>query len=117
MCKKVCILLVVLQLVFLPLFAQESSESGIGHGPLRKLARGIVNVACGWFEVPRQMMRVKQEAGKTSGDIVGFTWGTFRGIACTVGRTAIGALEVVTFPIPEYDPIIEPEFIFSEEEE
>jgi putative exosortase-associated protein (TIGR04073 family) len=115
--KKSFILLIVLQLVFLPLFAQESPEFETNHGPLRKLARGAINVAFGWLEIPRQMMRVKQEAGKTTGDIVGATWGPLKGIACSIGRTAIGALELVTFAIPEYDPIIEPEFIFSEEEE
>ena len=73
MFKKSFILLIVLQLVFLPLFAKESLESETNHGPLRKLARGAINVAFGWLEIPRQMMRVKQEVGKTAGDIVGAT--------------------------------------------
>lgn len=117
MFKKAFILLVVVQLVFLPLFAQESPEPKTNYGPLRKLARGAINVAFGWLEIPRQMIRVKQEIGQTTGDIVGFTWGSLKGLAWCIGRTAIGALELVTFAIPEYDPIIEPEFIFSEEEE
>jgi len=114
--KKTLLVLIVLQLFFLPLYAQEAQSSKADYGPLRKLARGVINLAFGWLEIPRQMIRVKQEVGDTNGDIVGFTWGPAKGIACFVGRTAIGALELVTFAMPEYDPIVEPEFIFSEEQ-
>ena len=115
MFKKALLVAVVLQLFFLPLYAQEGQDSKANYGPLRKLARGAVNATLSVLEIPRQMIRVKQEAGDTTGDIVGITWGPLKGIACFIGRTAIGALELVTFAIPEYDPIIEPEFIFSEE--
>ncbi len=116
MLKKTLLVLIMLQLFFLPLYAQEEQSSKAKYGPLRKLSRGTINIAFGWLEIPRQMIRVKQEVGDTTGDVVGFTWGPLKGIACFVGRTAIGALELVTFAVPEYDPIIEPEFIFSEEQ-
>ena len=117
MAKKVLLVFFILQLAFLPLYAQEDHDKREKHGPLRKLSRGLINTAFGWVEIPKQMIKVKQETGETTGDVVGFTWGPLRGLAYFVGRTAIGALEMVTFAIPEYDPIIEPEFILSGEEE
>ena len=40
--------------------------------------------------------------------------GTFIGIGRTVIRTGAGVYDVVTFPFPiqDYDPILEPEYVF-----
>lgn len=83
------------------------------QNPLRKVARGAVNVTLGWAEIPRQVIKVNKE----NGDIAGVFWGPLKGFAFFIGRTAIGVYEVTTFLLPPYKPVVKPEFIFSEEEE
>jgi putative exosortase-associated protein (TIGR04073 family) len=88
-----------------PLYAQN-------YNPLRKIARGVVNTSLGWLEIPRQMIKVNEKKG----DIAGIFWGTLRGLSFALMRTTVGVYEVATFIIPPYKEVVEPEFIFSEEE-
>lgn len=81
------------------------------QNPLRKVARGAVNTTLGWVEIPRQMIK----ENKSKGDIAGVFWGPLKGFAFFVGRTAVGLYEVTTFLIPPYKPVVNPEFILSEE--
>jgi len=83
------------------------------QNPLRKVARGAVNATLGWVEIPRQMMK----ENKTKGDIAGVFWGPLKGFAFFVGRTAVGIYEVTTFLIPPYKPVVNPEFILSEDDD
>ena len=79
-----------------------------------KGARGAVNLVTGWVEIPKRI----QETSQTSGPFAGFTWGLLRGIGIGFVRTAGGAYEVLTFPFPappSYEPIIQPEYVFSPE--
>ncbi len=80
-------------------------------GPMRKLGRGIANLATGWLEVPVEMTRMTEDSGSWAGVSVGLCRGIMRGI----GRTVVGALELSTFFIPNpqvrFGPILEPEFI------
>ena len=93
-----------------PLYAQD-------YNPLSKLSRGASNFVLGWVEIPRQIILVKQERGDGAGDIAGLFWGPVKGVACFFGRTVVGAYEVATFLIPTYKPLVEQEYIFTEEEE
>ncbi|MDD3296384.1 MAG: exosortase system-associated protein, TIGR04073 family [Candidatus Omnitrophica bacterium] len=104
MVKKICFLLLAMQLCCLSLPAQD-------YNALRKLGRGASNISLGWMEVFLQMGKVDKEAGP----VAGFFWGLTKGIACAMGRTIYGAYDIVTFPVPSYKPLVEPEFIFSEE--
>ena len=83
------------------------------YNALRKFSRGFVNVLGGIVEVPRQVIKVTEK----SGDIAGISYGLLKGFACWIGRTMVGVYEVGTFIFPSYRPLIEPEFIFEEEEE
>ena len=79
----------------------------------KKLGRGIVNVATGWIEIPRNIYDTSTE----SNPFLGITFGTLKGAGMAVVRTGAGAYDVATFlfPIPtDYEPILEPEFVFSE---
>ena len=77
----------------------------------RKLGRGISNLLLGWVEVPRGMETVGRESGFTAGA----TWGVIQGAGSALVRTAAGALEIATFPLPfpskGDEPPVEPEFI------
>lgn len=78
-----------------------------------KLSRGIVNLVTGWLEIPKQISNVWQESGAAPGLTLGF----LKGFGFAVGRTAVGAYEIVTFPAPlpeGYRPIVSPEFVFSD---
>ncbi|MCM8795030.1 MAG: exosortase system-associated protein, TIGR04073 family [Candidatus Omnitrophica bacterium] len=86
--------------------------------PIRKLTRGLTNIVTGWTEVPIQVARVTETDGSVAGSTIGLVKGFFFGI----GRTGVGLLETVTFPLPNYvgsegphhqayGPIVEPEFV------
>ncbi len=82
-------------------------ESGV----IRKLGRGLGNTAFGWLEIFNQPLRAMEE----SGSFAGMTTGVAKGAFYFVGRTVVGVLEIITFPLPNptvgYEPIIEPEFV------
>src|SRR3990167_5427962 len=79
---------------------------------MTKLGRGCLNIVTGWVEIPKRV----QETSQKSGPAAGFTLGLLRGIGYGFVRTAAGFYELFTFPFPappEYEPVIEPEFVFS----
>ena len=80
---------------------------------LQKGARGAVNTATGWVEIPKRV----HETSVTDGALAGFTWGLLRGLGYGFIRTAAGLYELVTFPFPAppgYAPVIDPEYVFAE---
>jgi len=90
----------------------ESGQSITENNPMRKAARGAVNATLGWVEIPRQIVNTSKEK-KGIGSIL---LSPFKGISLFVSRTAVGIFEISTFLIPPYKPVINPEFIFSENE-
>ena len=102
--KKIIILLVTMQLFILPLYAKD-------YNALRKFGRGASNLVLGVTEIPRQMALIREESGSAAG----LFYGAPRGFFCMLGRSAWGLVELVTFPIPPYRPLIEPEFVLTEE--
>ena len=84
-----------------------------GGRAFTKLTRGAVNVLTGWVEIPKRIQETSQDAGP----FAGFTWGLLRGVGYGFIRTAAGGYEVLTFPFPappDYEPVIQPEYVFSE---
>jgi len=71
-----------------------------------KGGRGIADLVTSPYEIIRQG---KLDFDKKGG--VGIFTGGFRGIGAMVGRMGVGAYELVTFPVPGYEPILDPEFI------
>lgn len=104
MVKKAVILLIIAQLFSFNLYAND-------YNALRKLARGVINLSMAFVEVPRQMIKENEKHG----DIAGLVWGTLKGVSYSVGRAALGVYETATFLIPTYKPLVEPEFIFDNE--
>ena len=81
-------------------------------GSLRKLGRGIANVATCPIELPRTIENVSLRDGYVAAATVGVLQGVWR----TVLRGIVGAFEIVTFPadIPKgFEPLIKPEFAFG----
>jgi len=82
--------------------------------PTTKLGRGIANIITGWVEIPKRIA----ETSNTEGMAAGLTWGLLRGMGHGFVRTAAGFYEFFTFPFPappDYEPVIQPEFVFWEE--
>ena len=98
----------------------------MANGPIRKLGRGFSNIVFGIAEVFIQPYKVNQ----AEGGIAACSYGIFKGLFYFVGRVVVGAVEIVTFPMPlpgasaskysssiwGYGPLIEPEWIFTIED-
>ena len=101
-------------LVLVPVYTPAHAESMEAGKAMTKLTRGLINIVTGWVEIPKRV----QETSYESGAAAGYTWGILRGIGHAFIRTAAGAYELVTFPFPAppgYQPVIQPEYIFTEE--
>ncbi len=70
----------------------------------RKFGRGMSNM----MEVVRlgEMRRSVEQTGLWDGYDAAFTTGFIRGLNRTLARTGVGIYEVVTAPLPPYDPVL-----------
>ncbi len=103
--------------------AQEPSEPPrIVDQIVRKLGRGISNVAFGALEFPVTWYSVNFEEG----GLAACTYGILLGVVKVVIREVVGVVEIVTFPVPlpgcselpdcpaaGYGPILQPEWIVT----
>src|ERR1043166_6041177 len=69
----------------------------------RKFGRGMANS----FEIVRagEFRRTMEQTAIFDGADAAYTTGFVRGINRTLARTGIGVYEVVTAPLPPYDPV------------
>ena len=101
----------ILLLFVLLIYPASTSQAS---SPTAKLGRGIANVITGWVEIPKRIA----ETSNTQGMAAGLTWGLLRGMGHGFVRTAAGFYELFTFPFPappDYEPVIQPAFVFWEE--
>ena len=67
---------------------------------------------------PLEVFKQSSDVNNSDGPWAGLTWGVFKGLSMTVVRFAVGAYEVVTFPMPfpkDFKPILtDPEFFWEE---
>lgn len=92
-----------------------SAEEVVG-GMSGKAARGLVNVATGWLEFPRQIYTNYRDHGAVQGALVG----PFMGIGMAMARTVSGALEFATFYLAYpgfFDPYLEPAYVWEDIEQ
>lgn len=61
-----------------------------------KFTRGFANTATGWGEIPKNIVNESRDHNV----FVGLTYGTLKGAVHTIGRTAVGAFDLVTFFVP-----------------
>lgn len=76
-------------------------------GPSQKLGRGINNVT----ELTRmgEIRRSMEQTALWENHEAAYTTGLLKGFNSSLKRTAVGAFEIVTFPVPSYDPYLLPE--------
>ena len=80
----------------------------------RKLIRGVGNVVLGFVEIPKTISEEVQLLDPFTGTFTG----AYKGLKATGKRMAVGAYEIVSFPVPvpkNYRPIIQPEFVLMDE--
>ena len=72
-------------------------------GPEQKLGRGMSNL----YEIVRmgEMRRSIEQTAVFESPDTGYTVGAMRGLDRTLARTGVGVFEIVTFPLPPYDPM------------
>lgn len=75
-------------------------------GPERKLGRGIMNAT--EFGRGGEFRRSMEQTYLWEGPEASYTVGVLRGINRSIARTFIGAFEIVTFPLPPYEPFFTP---------
>ena len=91
----------------------DASAEEVVSGMSDKATRGLVNVATGWLEFPRQIYATYQDHGAVQGCLVG----PFMGIGMMMTRTVAGVLEFATFYLAFpgfYDPYLEPRYVWDD---
>ncbi len=87
-----------------PVFAGDyATDSGA------KFSRGLANTATGWGEIPKNIANESRDHNA----LAGATYGTLKGTAHTVGRTAVGAFDLVTFFVPT-DEYVHSTYVWEE---
>jgi putative exosortase-associated protein (TIGR04073 family) len=76
-------------------------------GPERKFSRGLGNVT--EFTRMGEFRRSMEQTALWDGTEQAYTLGMMRGINRSLVRTGVGLYEILTFPIPSYDPVFLPE--------
>ncbi len=73
-------------------------------GPEKKLGRGFNNLfAIGTLS---ETTRSIEQTSVFSAPNYNYATGLFHGLNQSLARTALGAYEIITFPIPSYDPVL-----------
>jgi putative exosortase-associated protein (TIGR04073 family) len=75
-------------------------------GPEKKLGRGLNNLT--EFARLGEINRSVEQTFLWDGPSAAYTTGFVRGFSRSLVRTGVGLYEVVTAPIPSYDPILRP---------
>lgn len=72
-------------------------------GPEKKFGRGMANVGelVRWGETRRSI----EQTSVFYSPVQGSTWGFVKGFNRSLARVGVGVYEMVTFPIPSYDPL------------
>ena len=90
----------------------ETASPSRADAVLRKLGRGIANVAT----CPAELIRVPTLVGRNDGYLAAMTVGILQGAWQTLVRGVAGIVEVATFyaEIPKgYAPLVRPEFVWQ----
>lgn len=91
--------------------ADEESTASV-QGRMRKLGRGIANVAT----APAELIRTPELVGRRDGYLSAITIGVLQGTWRTVLRAVAGVYEVATFYLeipPGFEPVMKPEFVWQ----
>ncbi len=86
-----------------PLLTETPQEASYGQKIGQKALWGLSNASLGFFEIPKNMIKVTNDTNL----IYGLTGGLALGVLQTVGRTCVGILDLTFFLLPT-KPIVQP---------
>src|ERR1051326_3516194 len=78
------------------------------QGPERKFGRGMLNIT--EFARMGEIRRSMEQTALWENTDASYTTGFMHGLNRSLARTAVGAYEIVTAPLPPYDPVFLPEY-------
>jgi putative exosortase-associated protein (TIGR04073 family) len=76
------------------------AESNMVSGPMKKAERGAKNLLLGWTDIPVSVCETTMD---TKNAALGLTVGLWQGFKKAFPRTISGAVDLVTFVIPDYE--------------
>jgi len=82
------------------------AQAGYIDATAAKFGRGFANATTGWLELPKVVLH---ESRRRSW-LYGCSLGLLKGVAQSVGRTVVGAVELGTFFVPTPE-LIHPRFV------
>lgn len=100
--RWICIWMSLLLIAFLPLVASAKeakvdSTKGQALGSVLKFRRGLINLGFGWTELFSSLNYSSNPTATVTNGVQNFLY-----------RTGAGIYEIVTFPIPPYEPVLRP---------
>jgi len=87
---------VLFSALFVVAMPATASANDYGNQVVDKFSRGFSNTLTGWLELPKNIVNTTKQDNVG----LGLTVGLVKGLAHSVGRTVVGAVELVTFFIP-----------------
>lgn len=72
------------------------APAAFAQDPIHKLGRGAVNILTCWIELPKNLHLGMQETNP----VLGVGGGILKGLGLAATRLALGAYEVISFPVP-----------------
>ena len=93
------IILLVISLTGLVYASETCKAKEMACGAMEKAGRGLKNLCLGWTDIPLSIYNVTND---TKNPVIGLTAGTWDGFKKAFPRTISGAVDLVTFPIPDY---------------
>lgn len=103
-----CLAVAIIAAASLPAHAEDSAISypaKIGG----KFGIGMINAMTGIVEIPKTMMTVSSSEGIG----LGLSLGLVKGMTNMLGRSLLGMMDVVSFPIPT-KPLVSPPVVFQD---
>jgi putative exosortase-associated protein (TIGR04073 family) len=108
---KQLVFLIALALALSAVPAQAEDDSGLSY-PAKiggKLGIGMINAVTGLVEIPKSVMIVSEQENPG----LGVTLGLVKGLTNALGRSFLGMLDVISFPIPT-KPLVNPPVVFQD---
>jgi len=112
--KLFCVAIIILLAISfagLSYAAEACAAKDMACGAMNKAGRGLKNLCLGWTDIPLSIYQVTSD---TKNAALGLTMGAWDGFKKAFPRTISGAVDLVTFPIPDYskspvkpDPLVE----------
>src|SRR3989338_707341 len=98
--KLFCAVLIISLVLSLTGLSYADSGKDMASGAMDKAGRGLKNLCLGWTDIPLSIYNVTNDSKNA---VLGLTVGFWDGFKKAFPRTISGAVDLATFPIPDYE--------------